>query len=129
MLSSLECRAPFLNKELLGFSFSLPQDWHIHKGEKKHLLKSAFKPYFPDHFFDQPKKGFNVPVGDWLRTAFKRELIQFSEADRLIKQGIFSPAMIQKWVKAHIEKKQDRSFQLWTFFCFQLWYFKIYQSP
>ena len=127
MLSSLECRAPFLNKSLWQFSSSIPQGWHIHKGEKKHLLKSAFKSYFPDHFFDQPKKGFNVPVGDWLRTVYKKELLQFSEADRLRKQGIFSAEMIQKWVKAHIERKQDRSFQLWTFFSFQLWYFNIYQ--
>ena len=128
MLSSLECRAPFLNKSLWQFCSSIPQGWHIIKGEKKHLLKSAFKSYFPDHFFDQPKKGFNVPVGDWLRTSYKKELLQFSETDRLRKQGIFSVEMIQKWVKAHIERKQDRSFQLWTFFSFQLWYFNIYQS-
>ena len=128
MLSSLECPAPFLNKSLWQFCSSIPQGWHIIKGEKKHLLKSAFKSYFPDHFFDQPKKGFNVPVGDWLRTSYKKELLQFSETDRLRKQGIFSVEMIQKWVKAHIERKQDRSFQLWTFFSFQLWYFNIYQS-
>lgn len=128
MLSSLECRAPFLNKSLWKFSSSIPQGWHMHKGEKKHLLKSAFKSYFPDHFFDQPKKGFNVPVGDWLRTAYKKELLQFSEADRLRKQAIFSVEMIQQWVMAHIERKQDRSFQLWTFFCFQIWYFNIYKS-
>ena len=128
MLSSLECRAPFLNKSLWQFSLSLPQDWHIYKGEKKHLLKSAFKSYFPNHFFDRSKKGFNVPVGDWLRTSYKKELLKYSEKSLLKKQGIFSEVTLQKWVKAHIERKQDRSFQLWTFFCFQLWYFKIYQS-
>ena len=127
MLSSLECRAPFLNKSLWQFSLSLPQEWHIFKGQKKHLLKSAFKSYFPDHFFDQPKKGFNVPVGEWLRTVFKKELLQFSETNLLRKQGIFSVEIVQKWVNAHIERKQDRSFQLWTFFSFQLWYFNIYQ--
>ena len=127
MLSSLECRAPFLNKSLWQFSLSLPQEWHIHKGQKKHLLKSAFKSYFPDYFFDQPKKGFNVPVGEWLRTVFKKELLQFSETNLLSKQGIFSVEIVQKWIKAHIERKQDRSFQLWTFFSFQLWYFNIYQ--
>jgi asparagine synthase (glutamine-hydrolysing) len=128
MLSSLECRAPFLNKSLWQFSLSLPQEWHIHKGQKKYLLKSAFKSYFPDHFFDQPKKGFNVPVGEWLRTVFKKELLQFSETNLLRKQGIFSVEIVQKWIKAHIERKQDRSFQLWTFFSFQLWYFNIYQT-
>ena len=128
MLSSLECRAPFLNKSLWQFSLSLPQEWHIHKGQKKYLLKSAFKSYFPDHFFDQPKKGFNVPVGEWLRTVFKKELLQFSETNLLSKQGIFSVGIVQKWIKAHIERKQDRSFQLWTFFSFQLWYFNIYQT-
>lgn len=128
MLSSLECRSPLLNKSLWEFSSSLPQEWHILKGEKKHLLKAAFKSYFPNHFFDQPKKGFNVPVGDWLRTVYKKDLLKFIEKERLNKQGIFCVETIEKWTKAHLESKQDRSFPLWTFFCFQLWYFDIYNS-
>ena len=127
MLSSLECRAPFLNKSLWQFSLSLPENWLIHKGDKKHILKSAFEPYFPKHFFDQPKKGFNVPVGEWLRSVYKSDLIRYSEIDRLNKQGIFCVDIIQRWVKEHLGRKQDYSFQLWTFFCFQLWYFKSYK--
>ncbi|MGB1170874.1 MAG: asparagine synthase-related protein, partial [Flavobacteriaceae bacterium] len=126
MKNSLECRAPFLNKALWNFTHALPEDWVIHKWDKKHLLKKAFAPYFSERFFEQPKKGFNVPVGDWLRTVYKKQLQQFADAKILQQQGVFQISTIQTWVEAHLSNKQDRSFQLWTFFCFQLWYFNTY---
>jgi asparagine synthase (glutamine-hydrolysing) len=126
MKNSLECRAPFLNKTLWDFTQALPEDWLIHKWDKKHLLKEAFAPYFPERFFEQPKKGFNVPVGDWLRTVYKKQLLQFADAKTLQQQGIFQTSTIQAWIQAHLSNKQDRSFQLWTFFCFQLWYYNTF---
>ena len=68
MLSSLECRAPFLNKTLWEFSNSLPEDYLLKGYNKKYILKEAFKHEFPDGFLDKSKKGFVVPVGDWLRS-------------------------------------------------------------
>ena len=68
MLASLECRAPFLNKELWDFSNQLPDSYLINGWDKKHLLKEAFKEYFPKGFLNKSKKGFGVPVGDWLRS-------------------------------------------------------------
>ncbi|MGB0257004.1 MAG: asparagine synthase-related protein, partial [Flavobacteriaceae bacterium] len=98
MKNSLECRAPFLNKALWNFTHALPEDWVIHKWDKKHLLKKAFAPYFSERFFEQPKKGFNVPVGDWLRTVYKKQLQQFADAKTLQQQGIFQISTIQTWV-------------------------------
>ncbi|MCC8096813.1 MAG: asparagine synthase (glutamine-hydrolyzing) [Tannerellaceae bacterium] len=126
MLASLECRAPFLNKSLWEFTNQLPDHYLIKGFNKKYLLKKAFEPYFPKNFFEQPKQGFGVPVGDWLRGGLQKELLSYTESGFLTRQGIFIPEYVQKLVQGHIQRKSDNSFKVWTFYCFQKWYKHIY---
>lgn len=128
MLSSIECRAPFLNKELWNFTNSLPDSFLIQKKSKKHILKEAFKNEFPKGFLDISKQGFGVPVGDWLRGNLKTELSFYTEKDFIIKQDIFNYSYIHNLVTNHILGKEDNTFKVWTFYCFQKWYFKTYEG-
>ncbi|KAA6305028.1 asparagine synthase (glutamine-hydrolyzing) [termite gut metagenome] len=84
MLTSLECRAPFLTKDLWNFTNQLPDDFLIKKTNKKYILKKAFESYFPSHFFDKSNQGFGVPVGDWLRSSLKNELLSYTKYTPLI---------------------------------------------
>ncbi|WP_223034488.1 asparagine synthase (glutamine-hydrolyzing) [Hanstruepera marina] len=126
MLNSLECRTPFLNKTLWEFSNSLPESYLLKGWSKKHILKEAFKHEFPEGFLDKSKKGFVVPVGDWLRSILKIELQSYTETAFLETQGIFNINYIQKIVNEHITGKIDNSYKVWTFFTFQKWYKNIY---
>ena len=128
MLNSLECRAPFLNYKLWDFISGLPENYLIKNLKKKYLLKESFRNYFPKNFLDKPKKGFEIPVGDWLRNNFKVELLTYIEEEFLTKQKIFNVEMIQELVEDHIESRKDNTFKVWTFFCFQKWYKNIYLS-
>lgn len=122
MLNSIECRAPFLNKELWDFTSQLPETFLIKGWDKKHLLKEAFKDYFPKGFLDKSKKGFGVPVGDWLRTHLKDELLSYVESNFIQEQQIFNYEFISKMIQDHLAKRVDNTFRVWTFFCFQKWY-------
>jgi len=122
MLNSIECRAPFLNKELWDFTSQLPEAFLINGWDKKHLLKEAFKDNFPKGFLDKSKKGFGVPVGDWLRTHLKEELLFYVEPNFIQEQQIFNYEFISKMIQYHLEKRVDNTFRVWTFFCFQKWY-------
>tara|TARA_B100001029_G_C14883857_1_gene351489 strand:- start:22 stop:762 length:741 start_codon:yes stop_codon:yes gene_type:complete len=126
MLNSLECRAPFLNYDLWKFTSSLDEGFLIKNLNKKYLLKKSFENYFPKNFLDKPKKGFEVPVGDWLRLSLKKELLKYSESSFLERQSIFNIDEIQKIVHQHVLGKIDNTFIVWTFFCFQKWYNEIY---
>lgn len=122
MLNSLECRAPFLNKELYDYTMSLPEHYLIKKWSKKHILKEAFNPDFPDGFLERPKRGFGVPVGDWLRQGLRKELMKFIDESFLSKQGIFNISSTKELVENHLSSKKDNTFKVWTFYCFQKWY-------
>nr|WP_321234818.1 asparagine synthase (glutamine-hydrolyzing) [uncultured Psychroserpens sp.] len=126
MLNSLECRSPFLNRELFEFTMSLPEDYLLNKWSKKHILKEAFKEDFPEGFLEKSKQGFGVPVGDWLRGGLKQELLNYSDISFLKNQSIFNTDNISKLVQNHVSGKEDNTFKVWAFYCFQKWYSKIY---
>lgn len=126
MLSSLECRAPFLNKEIWNFTNQIPENYLINGWDKKHILKEAFKAYFPKDFLNKSKKGFGVPVGDWLKADLKEELTTYINKKFIESQAIFDYDMISKIVNNHIQGKIDNTFRVWTFYCFQKWYVNYY---
>ncbi|MFV8345398.1 asparagine synthase (glutamine-hydrolyzing) [Flavobacterium sp. ZB4P13] len=128
MLSSLECRAPFLNKEIWNFTSQLPENYLINGWDKKHILKESFKNYFPKDFLNKSKKGFGVPVGDWLRADLKNELLSYIDKSFIEKQNIFYFETISNLVNNHLQGKIDNTFRVWTFYCFQKWYKQIYEK-
>ena len=95
---------------------------------KKHILKEAFKHEFPEGFLDKSKKGFAVPVGDWLRAGLKMELESYIDEKSLEKQGLFNVDYIKPLVLNHLSGKEDNSYKVWTFYTFQKWYFSRYSQ-
>ena len=127
MLTSLECRAPFLNKELWNLANQIPENYLINGWDKKHILKEAFKADFPSGFLDKSKKGFGVPVGDWLRGSLKDELTEYIATPFLKQQDIFVVEYVRKLVTEHLDGKVDNTFKVWSFYCFQKWYKEVYE--
>jgi len=44
----------------------------------------------------------------------------------LNEQNLFRVNYIVPLVKNHIDAKVDNTFQVWSFYCFQKWYTKVY---
>ena len=122
MLSSLECRAPFLNKKLWDFTNTLPEKYLINRTSKKYILKESFKDVFPSNFLEKTKKGFGVPVGNWLRSFLKDELIYFCNKSFIEEQNLFNYTYVEQLVNRHLSGQEDNTFKVWTYFCFQKWY-------
>jgi asparagine synthase (glutamine-hydrolysing) len=122
MMTSLECRAPFLNKELWEFANTLPENYLMKGWNKKHILKEAFRDQFPDEFLEKGKSGFGSPTGDWLRQSLRKELESYIEPKMLEEQGIFNREFITKLVQDHLDSKKDSTFRVWSYYCFQKWY-------
>jgi len=122
MMTSLECRAPFLNRELWEFANTLPESYLMKGWNKKYILKEAFRDQFPEEFLEKGKSGFGSPTGDWLRQSLRKELESYIEPELLKSQGIFNVEIITKLVKDHLESKKDSTFRVWSYYCFQKWY-------
>jgi asparagine synthase (glutamine-hydrolysing) len=61
----LECRVPFLSRELVELAFSLPEDFIYRDGALKGGLKHAYCDALPREILQRAKKGFGIPVGAW----------------------------------------------------------------
>lgn len=126
MLASMECRAPFLTREIWNYTLSLPDEYLLKGNNKKMILKKAFENEFPEQFLEKSKKGFGVPVGDWLRQGMRSELLSYIDDKFLEEQDIFDIQNIKKIVLDHLNSVEDNSFKIWTFYCFQKWYKNTY---
>ncbi|MBZ5666764.1 MAG: asparagine synthase (glutamine-hydrolyzing) [Acidobacteriia bacterium] len=74
MRASLECRAPFLNPELMNFATSLPLDYHFARGMGKAILRDAMPKWVPPEIRWRQKRGFTPPLCQWLRGELKEEM-------------------------------------------------------
>ncbi|MBF0270647.1 MAG: asparagine synthase (glutamine-hydrolyzing) [Magnetococcales bacterium] len=68
MMASLEVRAPFLDNDVVAFAQRLPHALKLRRGVRKYLLKKAMTGLLPDGIIHRRKKGFGVPIADWLKT-------------------------------------------------------------
>ena len=106
----------------------LPEDYLLNKWSKKHILKAAFSDVFPEGFLEKSKQGFGVPVGDWLRDGLKKELLSYIDKSFLNTQQIFNVKNMTELVENHVSGKQDNTFKVWSYFCFQKWYTNTFKS-
>ncbi|MBK1724254.1 asparagine synthase (glutamine-hydrolyzing) [Thiocystis violacea] len=63
----LEGRVPFLDHRIVEFGLSLPDSLKVRQHRGKWLLKRWAEPRLPPGHLHRHKRGFHVPVGDWLR--------------------------------------------------------------
>lgn len=63
----LEGRVPFLDHRIVEFGLALPDELKIRRHQGKWLVRRWAEPKLPPGHLERPKRGFHVPVGDWLR--------------------------------------------------------------
>jgi asparagine synthase (glutamine-hydrolysing) len=120
MLASVETRCPYLDHRMVEFSFSIPPQFKMRGSKLKAVLKDTFEDRFPRNFFDKPKMGFGIPVGQFLRTVFSSRLTGIIESGPLHDTGIIDINHARKLVEEH-HRGIDHTFKLWTIFSFGLW--------
>lgn len=126
MAASLEVRVPFLDHDIVNFAFSLPSDYKINGQLKKRVLQDSFRSLLPEKLYNRPKKGFEVPLLDWLKgglTSLRNELFA---PDFIEEQGIFQLNEIQKLNRQLLSNNPgDSHARIWGLIVFQYWYKKV----
>jgi len=127
MANSLEVRAPILDYELIEFAATLPSNLKYNKGEKKYILKEAFKESLPKDILYRKKMGFSVPLADWLRNEIKSLAEQklFNSTGGI--SDYFKLDEIRKLWDQHQSGERDFSTPLWSMLMFQMWWDKYMQ--
>ncbi len=122
MLHSLEVRAPFLDKDAAEFAARLPVSRKLHGFKRKWLLKKAFAELLPDEILYRNKRGFQIPVAQWLRGRMRPLMEDLLSESTLKAQGIFNHQAVRALMDEHVSGRADLRKPLWTLLVFQLWW-------
>nr|MDQ3374892.1 asparagine synthase (glutamine-hydrolyzing) [Acidobacteriota bacterium] len=122
MAVSLEVRAPFLDPRVAEFAASLPPEYKLNGNKGKYILKKAVADLLPKTILQRPKKGFGIPIAEWLKNRLNPLMHDLLGIDRLKNQGLFNADFVQKLIKEHEQNIASHHKQLWTLLVFQLWH-------
>jgi asparagine synthase (glutamine-hydrolysing) len=122
MANSLEARSPFLDHEVMEFCACLPARYKLRRMQHKYLLRKAGSRLLPRETLARRKMGFGVPVGNWMRGELRSWVEDLLLSPRALKRGYFQPEALRQFVWAHLDGRQDQSFQLWALLWLELWH-------
>ena len=121
MAHSLEARAPFLDFELVEFIQRIPMKWKLHGLTTKYLLKRILRNKLPHSILQRPKKGFGIPVAQWLRSDLKPLIAELFSQKRIEKEGLFSYPYIKSLIQEHLNGQKNHRKQIWALCAFEMW--------
>lgn len=128
MYNSLEVRAPFLDTDIVEFLVNLPLSYKLRGLTTKYLLKKLMDGKLPHNIIYRKKKGFGIPLAEWLSGELKHLVLDLLGEERLKKQGLFDPAYVAGLLDDHFLKRADNRKPIWTLLVFQMWYDRWFSS-
>jgi asparagine synthase (glutamine-hydrolysing) len=120
MAHGLEARSPFLDRALVEYVATLPDEFKRRGARGKIILKDIAAELLPASILRRPKQGFGVPLGAWFR----------GDLRPMVEDTLMSSPRLARWLRLervraigheHFEARADRGHQLWTLLTLELW--------
>jgi asparagine synthase (glutamine-hydrolysing) len=121
MAHSLEVRAPLLDTDVVEFAAALPGRLKLNGLTTKYLFKKAARGWVPDEIIDRPKKGFGMPIAEWIRGPLNDMAHDLLSQPKLRREGFLDPMEVHRLLDEHERGVADHRKPLWTLMAFELW--------
>ncbi len=121
MAASLEARCPLLDHLVVEWAWSTPLSLKMSDGKGKWLLRRLLARYLPDHLVDRPKRGFGVPVADWLRGPLREWAGSHIDDALSAYPDLLDAAAVKTLWAEHLSGERDWNLWLWNLAMFQAW--------
>ena len=129
MAVSLEVRAPLLDHRVAEFAASLPANYKLRGSKTKYILKRAIEGSLPAFVTRRGKKGFGVPVAEWLKEKLRPLARDLLAPERVRRAGVFNPEYVTKLQDEHERGVANHRKLLWTLLMFELWHESFIETP
>ena len=122
MRHSLEARVPFLDHRIVELSTKIPVGLHLgEKNEGKQVLRAAIETILPPALFSRPKRGFGIPVDQWLRGPLRRDLRDRLLGGALVDDSILDEETLEQVIDRHDRGVANHGHLLWALWSLSTW--------
>jgi asparagine synthase (glutamine-hydrolysing) len=121
MAVSLECRDPFLDHRLVEFAFSLPLHYLYQNGAHKRILKHTIQPWITPSVLNSPKRGFSIPLYDWMRGPWKSLVNDYLSPDKIRRVGVLNEYVVKQELDDFYRYRGGRAEKIMLMLNFQMW--------
>lgn len=128
MKYSLEVRVPLLDHRIVEYALNIDPAIRFKEGTLKHVLKQVLYQYIPQQYFERPKWGFTMPIGQWLKADLRylvddylnktiveeTSFVQYNYVQQLLKQFYSGKDYLQQrvWLLVLLHKWQKENLSL-----------------
>jgi asparagine synthase (glutamine-hydrolysing) len=121
MATSLECRVPLLDHELVELAARMPENVKIRGGRLKHAMKEAASQLLPRDILERKKRGFGTPMGAWLKEELALLVRRLLSKTAIEGRGLFHYPVVQELVALHESNRIDGTDRLLTLINLEIW--------
>ncbi|HYO76557.1 MAG TPA: asparagine synthase C-terminal domain-containing protein, partial [Thermoanaerobaculia bacterium] len=121
MLSSVEARAPFLDRDVTRFALSLPAELRVRRFTTKWVLKKAAAKWVSRDVIYRRKRGLSVPTASWINRGLRGEVDRLLEPGRLRRRGIVNESQISALLAEHRSGRANHAKSLWAAVMLEYW--------
>ncbi len=121
MATSLECRVPLLDHELVELAASMPEELKIRGGRLKHVLKEAVSGLLPRDILERKKRGFGTPMGAWLKRDLAPLVRGLLSESVIRRRGLFHFPAVQELIGLHDANRVDGTDRLLALLNLEIW--------
>jgi asparagine synthase (glutamine-hydrolysing) len=122
MAYSVEVRSPFLDYRIVEFARNLPVKFRYNNEVKKKIIRDILSEYIPEEVFNHPKKGFAVPISDWIKNELKQDVLEKLSDDFLQKVPNLDIEKFKLKMNQYFKGEYDYSYLVWRLYILALWY-------
>ena len=105
--------SPFLQEEVFSFASDLPPSFKEKNAYRKRILCDTFSPYLYAGLARSRKRGFGVPIAQWMRKEWKEQLTETLLDGEAVRMGILSRTGTESLLKEHTGSLADHSYLLY----------------
>lgn len=121
MLSSVEARAPFLDRDVTRFALSLPSNLRVRGVTTKWVLKKAAEEWLPKDVIYRRKRGLSVPIAGWINGGLRGEVDRLLAPARLREQRLVNETYVTRLLAEHRSGRANHAKPLWALVMLQYW--------
>ena len=121
MANSLEIRNPLLDYQFVSYALALPLHYKQRAGYSKWLLKQCLKCYAPEELTKGEKRGFSVPISQWLKGPLRDWAEALLDPVKIADAGFLDTEMTQSLWQSFLKGQNRYRNVIWSIIMFQAW--------